>query len=119
MGGVLDDCRLRFVQKYRRPPQNTPDFGVQRIFSKYYRKRTLCPSRVESRTATLQFGMRALCPSREMIRERPLWRQVAYALACWYSLMTCYTRHAEPRLDPVPQRTTFLPVAPEQLLQKK
>ena len=27
MGGVLDDCRLRFVQKCRRPPQKTPDFG--------------------------------------------------------------------------------------------
>ena len=27
MGDVLDDCRLRFVQKCRRPPQNTPDFG--------------------------------------------------------------------------------------------
>ena len=32
MGGVLDDCGLRFVQMRRRPPQNTPDFGVQRIF---------------------------------------------------------------------------------------
>ena len=32
MGGVLDDCRLRFVKMWRRPPQNTPDFGVQRIF---------------------------------------------------------------------------------------
>ena len=27
MGVALDDCRLRFVQKCRRPPQNTPDFG--------------------------------------------------------------------------------------------
>jgi hypothetical protein len=27
MGDVLDDCGLRFVQKCRRPPQNTPDFG--------------------------------------------------------------------------------------------
>ena len=27
MGGALDDCGLRFVQKCRRPPQNTPDFG--------------------------------------------------------------------------------------------
>ena len=27
MGDALDDCRLRFVQKCRRPPQNTPDFG--------------------------------------------------------------------------------------------
>ena len=40
MGGALDDCRLRFVQKSRRPPQNIPDFGVQQFFSKYYRKRT-------------------------------------------------------------------------------
>ena len=24
---VLNDCGLRFVQKCRRPPQNTPDFG--------------------------------------------------------------------------------------------
>ena len=34
MGGALDDCGLRFVQKCRRPPQNTPILGVQRIFSK-------------------------------------------------------------------------------------
>ena len=34
MGGVLDDCRLKFVQKYRRLRQNTPDLGVQRIFPK-------------------------------------------------------------------------------------
>ena len=27
MRGDLDDCGLRFVQKCRRPPQNTPDFG--------------------------------------------------------------------------------------------
>ena len=27
MGDALDDCRLRFVQKCRRPPQNTPDLG--------------------------------------------------------------------------------------------
>ena len=27
MGGVLDDCGLRFVHKWRRPPKNTPDFG--------------------------------------------------------------------------------------------
>ena len=40
MGGVLDDCRLRFVQMRRRPLQNTPDFWVQRILTKYYRKRT-------------------------------------------------------------------------------
>ena len=34
MGDALDDCGLRFVQKCRRPPQNTPILGVQRIFSK-------------------------------------------------------------------------------------
>ena len=33
MGGVLDDCGLRFVQKCRRPPQNTPDFGGPTDFS--------------------------------------------------------------------------------------
>ena len=27
MGGVLYDCGLRFVQKCRRPPKNTPDVG--------------------------------------------------------------------------------------------
>ena len=27
MGGVVDDCGLRFVQMWRRPPKNTPDFG--------------------------------------------------------------------------------------------
>ena len=27
MGDFLDDCCLRFVQKCRRPPQNTPDLG--------------------------------------------------------------------------------------------
>ena len=27
MGGALDDCGLRFVQKCHSPPQNTPDFG--------------------------------------------------------------------------------------------
>ena len=26
IGGVIDDCGLRFVQMWRRPPQNTPDF---------------------------------------------------------------------------------------------
>ena len=36
MGGVLDDLGLRSVQMCRRPPQNTPDFGVQRIFSKIF-----------------------------------------------------------------------------------
>jgi len=29
VGGVLDDCGLRFVQRCRRPPRNTPDLGVQ------------------------------------------------------------------------------------------
>ena len=27
MGGVLENCGLRFVRRWRRPPQNTPDFG--------------------------------------------------------------------------------------------
>jgi len=27
MGGFVDDCRLRFVQMWRRLPQNTPDLG--------------------------------------------------------------------------------------------
>ena len=27
MGGVVDDCGLRFVQSWRRLPQNTPGFG--------------------------------------------------------------------------------------------
>ena len=31
MGGVVDDCGLRFVQMWRRPPQNTPDFGGPEI----------------------------------------------------------------------------------------
>ena len=31
MGGVLDDCGLRFVQMRRRLPQNTPDFGGPKI----------------------------------------------------------------------------------------
>ena len=31
MGGVVDDCGLRFVQIRRRPPQNTPDFGGPKI----------------------------------------------------------------------------------------
>ena len=34
MGDVLDDCRLRFVQKLPAPPSKYPDFGVQRIFRK-------------------------------------------------------------------------------------
>ena len=41
MGGALDDCRLRFVQKYRRPPQNTPAFGGPTDFSE---KRATCSS---------------------------------------------------------------------------
>jgi len=39
MGGVLDDCGLRFLQKCRRLPQNTPDLGVQRIFFKILPKK--------------------------------------------------------------------------------
>jgi hypothetical protein len=31
MGVVLDDCGLRFVQMWRRLPQNTPDFGGPKI----------------------------------------------------------------------------------------
>ena len=35
IGDALDDCGLRFVQKCRRPPQNTPDFGgLTDFFSK-------------------------------------------------------------------------------------
>ena len=34
MGGALDDCRLRFVQIWRRPLQNTPDFWGPTDFSK-------------------------------------------------------------------------------------
>ena len=40
MGDVLDDKGLRFVQIWRRPPQNTPDFWGPTDFSKIYRKRT-------------------------------------------------------------------------------
>ena len=40
MGGVLDDCRLRFVQKCRRPPQNTPDFGGPKKAKNQFRKIT-------------------------------------------------------------------------------
>ena len=32
MGGVVDDCGLRFEQMRRRPPQNTPDFGSSTDF---------------------------------------------------------------------------------------
>ena len=41
MGDALDDCCLRFVQKCRRPPQNTPDFGGPTDFSE---KRATCSS---------------------------------------------------------------------------
>ena len=41
MGGLLDDCRLRFVQIWRRFPQNTPDFGGPTDFSE---KRATCSS---------------------------------------------------------------------------
>ena len=34
MGGAVDDCGLRFVQRWRRSPQNTPDFGGPTDFSK-------------------------------------------------------------------------------------
>ena len=34
MGGFVDDCGLRFVQRWRRSPQNTPDFGGPTGFSK-------------------------------------------------------------------------------------
>ena len=40
MGSVVDDCGLRFVQRWRRSPQNTPDFGDPTDFSKKYRKKT-------------------------------------------------------------------------------
>ena len=40
MGGVLDECRLRLEQIWRRPLKIPPILEVQRIFSKYYRKRT-------------------------------------------------------------------------------
>ena len=33
MGGVVDDCGLRFVQIWRRLPQNTPDFGGPKSFA--------------------------------------------------------------------------------------
>ena len=39
MGDVLDDCRLRFVQKCRRPPKNTPDFGGPTDFFKILPKK--------------------------------------------------------------------------------
>ena len=57
MGDVLDDKGLRFVQIWRRPPQNTPDFWGPTDFSKYYRKRTpteIIPNRDELTSQTLQ-----------------------------------------------------------------
>ena len=56
MGDVLDDCRLRFLQMCRRPPQNTPDFGVQRIFQNITEKGPLQESYQidELRSQTLQ-----------------------------------------------------------------
>ena len=38
MGGALDDCRLRFVQKCRRPPQNTPYLGGPKKTKNQFRK---------------------------------------------------------------------------------
>ena len=38
MGDSLDDCRLRFVQKCRRPPQNTPDLGGPKKTKNQFRK---------------------------------------------------------------------------------
>ena len=66
MGGVLDDCGLRFLQRWRRPPQNTPDFGgptdffdifeIENLSKKtprprwrsIYTRPTLCPPLLES-----------------------------------------------------------------------
>ena len=39
MGGVLDDCGLRFVQMCRRPPHSTPDFGGPTDFFKILPKK--------------------------------------------------------------------------------
>jgi len=39
MGDVLDDCGLRFVQRCRRPPQNTPDFRGPTDFSEILLKK--------------------------------------------------------------------------------
>ena len=39
MGGVVDDCGLRFVQMRRRPPQNTPDLGGPTDFFKILPKK--------------------------------------------------------------------------------
>ena len=38
MGDFLDDCGLRFVQKCRRPPQNTPDLGSPKKIKNQFRK---------------------------------------------------------------------------------
>ena len=38
MRDALDDCRLRFVQKCRRPPQNTPDLGGPKKIKNQFRK---------------------------------------------------------------------------------
>ena len=39
MRGLIDDCRLRFVQMGRRPPQNTPDCGGPTDFFKILPKK--------------------------------------------------------------------------------
>ena len=56
MGGVLDDCLLRFAQKCRRRPQNTLVLGVQRIFQNITEKGPLQKSYQidELRSQTLQ-----------------------------------------------------------------
>ena len=41
MGGVLDDCRLKFVKMCRRPLKIPPIFGVQRVFQNIIEKRPL------------------------------------------------------------------------------
>jgi len=61
-------------------------------------------------------GSRGVHGAALFFNNPPYSPNVVYSFACWYSLMTCRTRHAEPRSDLVPQRTTFLPVALEQLL---
>ena len=38
MRDALDDCLLRFVQKCRRPPQNTPDLGGPKKTKNQFRK---------------------------------------------------------------------------------
>jgi hypothetical protein len=44
MGVALDDCRLRFVQKCRRPPQNTPNCGGP--ISKIKKSRACSPTEI-------------------------------------------------------------------------